>query len=232
MKHVDTSIVQMCGIISSLDPLLSCKDLESLYIGSAGHISDLSPLSTCTSLKSLILEASIVTDLAPLSSMPLLEDLSITKIKGQPSVTDLSPLSLCKNLTKLNLCRNEELVDLIPLQLCPNLRHLDISFIKPIKDLFCFEEGFEKLAILNISHPPFSYLRILMLPVTDLSPLSRLGDLAMFVCMGLAGSASLLPLAQCRKLRVLLCSSSAHAYELKRERPDMIVEAMPEVWYT
>ena len=89
--------------IKSLVPLLACKELETLQINYAYEFFDLSPLSPLTRLTSLILRVGKVTDLSPLSSMVLLEELNLSGIE---LVQDISSLSHCRSLRKLNLGGN------------------------------------------------------------------------------------------------------------------------------
>ena len=124
--------------IESLAPLSACKELETLEIQFAHQISDLSPLSSCKRLKKLILLDSIVIDLTPLLSMPLLEEVDFSS----GTVKDLSTLSHSKKLKKLSIGSNWDLQDLSPLCQCPNLEELDISDLPLIKDLSFFERGF------------------------------------------------------------------------------------------
>jgi Leucine-rich repeat (LRR) protein len=49
-----------------------------VIFGSASMITDLSPLSACKRLKTLVLEGSMSSDLTPLLSMPLLEELLLS----------------------------------------------------------------------------------------------------------------------------------------------------------
>ena len=95
-------IVDDGRFLQSLEPLSACKHLEILDMSNAYRISDLSPLSYCRRLRKLILYHSEVTDLTPLASTPLLEELDLCKSGGR-SIEDLSPLSYCKRLKKLNL---------------------------------------------------------------------------------------------------------------------------------
>ena len=66
-------------MLRNLDCLSTCKGLETLELTFALLLSDLFPLSFCTRLKNLSNGYSSVINLAPLSSMPLLEKLSLIK---------------------------------------------------------------------------------------------------------------------------------------------------------
>jgi Leucine-rich repeat (LRR) protein len=186
-----------------LKPLSACKELETLEILYARGISDLSPLSSCTRLKKFQVIRSEVTDLNPLMSIPLLEELVISKPLSSSLIKDLYPLSRCKKLRMLK--------DLSPLCQCPDLEGLYIDFLPLIKDLSFFEKGFTKLRVLDITY----------LKVKDLSPLTRLKNLEELDCWGIPQTTSLLPLARCCKLKQLNCSRNAiDLDELKEKRTE------------
>ena len=140
--------------------------------------------------------------------MPLLEKLDLS----DGSVIDVSPLFHCKKLKRLHLRNNQGIEDLSPLCRCPNLEELDISALPLIKDLSFFEKGFTKLRVLKFR----------CLPVDDLSPLTRLKNLQMLACHSVPQTTSLLPLARCYKLKVIVCSKNAmDLAELRERRPDL-----------
>ena len=212
---------------SQLKPLSACKELEELSIGhwessvDFSYITDLSPLSNCTKLKKLILPRSLVTDITPLSSLPLLEELDLFK-KGEVmggSIVDITPLSQCKKLKFVELGGNGEIKDLSPLSQCPDLEVLDSTGFVNINNLSCFDKGFEKLRVFLLTRSP----------VDDLSPLSRLQNLVELNCCHINETTSLLPLARCRKLKVLVCSRSNSNEndldELRAARPDLDISA-------
>jgi hypothetical protein len=194
----------------SLESLSACKELETLKISRAPQMSALSPLSSCTRLKTLIINRSKVTDLTPLLSMPLLEEVDFAFC----SINEVSPLSHCKRLQKLFIGNNDDIEDLSPLCQCPDLEELSISWLPLIKDLSFLEKGFTKLRVLHIS----------LLPVDDLSPVTRLQNLEELYCWGIPQTTSLLPLAKCYKLQKIRCHKiSMDLTELLEKRLDIVI---------
>ena len=204
--------------LHSLDPLRGCTELEIFDIEVAHQISDLNPLNACTRLKTLILPYSQVTDISVLSSMPLLEEISLQKTGDpslkEPSIKDLSPLAQCKRLKKLNIAGNQDIKDISSLSHCTQLEKLQMWGLTKISDLKHLS-SLTKLKNLDISH----------VPVEDLTPLSALQDLKMLVCRGIPLTSSLLPLARCIKLKNLYCYGNAKDLDiLKEKRPDLEID--------
>ena len=183
--------------------LSECTKLEVLKIFDATKLHCIAHLSSCTRLKTLILTGSRVTDLTPLSSLPLLERLDLSldaEYDWSLLKRDLSPLCQCLNLKRLNIGGILGIKDLSPLSKCPELEELGIQNMFQITNLSFFEDGFTKLKVLDIS-------RLLLL--TDLTPLTKLPNLEELDCRFISLSTSLLPLARCLKLRHLACSKCA-----------------------
>ena len=200
--------------LESLEPLSACKQLETLEIHQAYTISDLSPLYSCMRLKNLLLTASYVTDLAPLSHLLLLEELDLYDEDEISFISIISPLSYCKKLKNLNIGCNVAIKDLSPLSQCPDLEELHIYGLPLIKDLSFFENGFTKLRDLLINS----------FQVDDLSPLIKLQSLEVLDCHRIPHTTSLLPLARCYKLKKLNCSMETNLEDLNRLR-----EMRPEI---
>ena len=196
----------------TLCPLSVCKDFKSLQVE---YVTDIACLSSCTRLKKLVLTMSTVTDLTPISSMPMLEELNLWRSgSNYPSIEDLSPLSQCRGLKSLDVGGNKGIKDLSPLCQCPDLEKLYINDLLLIKDLSFLNKvrnkGFTKLRFLDIAG----------LPLGDLSPLIQLNNLEEIVCLRIPPTTSLLPLARCRKLKRMECSrNTMDLEELKERRP-------------
>jgi Leucine-rich repeat (LRR) protein len=147
-------------------------------------------------------------DLTPLLSMPLLEELTL--LDGH--LKDLSTLIECKILKKLNIGGNKDIEDLSPLSRLPLLDQLVVWNLPLIKDLSFFEKGFAKLRALDLSY----------LELDDLSPLTRLQNLEELSCPHIPITTSLLPLARCIKLKNLRCPREGMDLDqLKERRPDL-----------
>ena len=145
-QTLPVNIIQKCPRIIELSymfgpQLRSLKGcpigLKWLSIGLAPHLSDISPLASCTMMRVLNLNATIITDISVVASMPLLETFSCYKSEDaiQPSITDLSPLAFCLKLKEISITGNIEVQDLSPLSACIALEDLDISFCFRVKDL-------------------------------------------------------------------------------------------------
>ena len=98
-----------------------CPELETLEICQGSNISDLGPLASCSRLKMLALIRSLTDDLSPLSSMPLLEELSIFRCS---SIQSLDPLSGLMNLHYLDCFGIDPQTSLLPLASCTGLKDL------------------------------------------------------------------------------------------------------------
>ena len=107
--------------LESLEPLRGCPELESLELMRATQIMDLSPLASCARLKCLRMNNSPVTDLSPLSSMPLLEVLDLFNCSD---IKSLDPLSRLKNLRDLSCIDIDPETSLLPLASCNGLKEL------------------------------------------------------------------------------------------------------------
>ena len=192
--------------MESFEPLSACKELENLEISGAYDFSDLTLLSPCSKLKKLVLRETSITDLAPVSSTPLLEQLDLSKNQDADDDSeddsedmDLSPLSQCTKLEVLELKGIRSIEDLSPLCQCPDLKKLCVSMLPLIEDLSFLEKGFTKLRVLDIS----------FLELDDLSPLASLQNLEMLYCIDIPETTSILPLARCYKLQQIHCSDAA-----------------------
>jgi Leucine-rich repeat (LRR) protein len=119
-----------------------------------GGISDLMPLSFCKNLKYLDLNCSSVTDISPLLSLSMLEDLSLARLDGYPSIKELSPLSHCKKLKTLDIASNNDITDLSRLIHCPDLQYLDLTGLSQLEDLQPLTkfQSLEVLFILGITN--------------------------------------------------------------------------------
>jgi hypothetical protein len=114
----------------------------------------------------------------------------------------------------LNFGNSLFIEDLSPLCHCPDLEQLNISNLNCIEGLSFFEEGFTKLRVLNMR----------LLPVNDLSPLSRLQTLEELDCKYVPETTSLLPLARCYKLKKITSHNEAmDLTELREKRSDIIL---------
>ena len=108
---------------SFLKSLEGCPDgLKSLIIRYGDLLSSLEPLRGCTELESLEIGCSFrITDLSPLASMPLLEDL---KILGCSNIKSLNPLSGLKKLRSCDVRGVDPQTSVLPLSLCESLKVL------------------------------------------------------------------------------------------------------------
>ena len=69
-------------------------------------------------------------------------------------------------------------------------------------------------------------LDIVFLQVDDLSPLIKLQNLEELDCRRIPKTTSLLPLARCRNLKVLICLDNASDLnKLQEQRPDLKISA-------
>lgn len=110
-------------------PLLDCANsVESLQIQQNPELIDISALNTFTNLKRIAFEAYEekfveLQDLNILSELPLLEDVSLSKI---PQLSDISFLSKLTKLERLVISNMPELSDISVIQ---NLKHLKTLII-------------------------------------------------------------------------------------------------------
>ena len=191
------------------------RTLRGCVLISPYHISELGPLASCTRLKRLSLNSSQVTDLSSLASMPLLEELQITKQYGHPSIRDISPLIQCSNIKILHLSGHHEIRDLNPLCLMVHMTHL-----------FLREACVEDLALLSVCKS----LEVLDISkcsmITSLASLTALTSLRSLTCSGIKWQVSLLCLSSCKRLKDLVCSENASGLDdLKRRLPELSANA-------
>ena len=125
--------------LESLEPLQKCRALESLDIRRAGQICDLSPIASCVMMKLFFLHDTQISDLSPLSLMPLLENLSIYNCSN---IKSLDPLSGLMNLEKLDCIGIDPQTSLLPLISCTGLEELgcdrdavDIEELQTVRSL-------------------------------------------------------------------------------------------------
>lgn len=141
-----------------------------------GDISDedLTLLAQCTNLRLLILDYQQITDLSPLSGLPL-EYLSLTGNE----ISDLSPLASCQALITLDLGENPVRSLAVPAQL-PNLRELVL-------------DGSAITSVDALAGSGLQYLNLRTTWVTDYTPLESCPHLTRLITGDLpAGAAATL----------------------------------------
>ena len=146
--------------LKSLEPLRRCTQMESFLILGGTETSDLSPLITCTRLKTLGISSSLVTDLSPLLSMPLLEILYISCCE---SIKSLDLLPRLTNLKELHCQNIDSKTSLLPLVSCVGLKKLvcdqfsvDLEELRKKKLDLCVRFGLRfgpNMQPIDISHP-------------------------------------------------------------------------------
>jgi len=210
LRHLSALKVGCTPSVTSLAPLASLRDLESLWLSGANS-PDLGPIGVLPKLKVLRLDcARQVADLSPLAR---LKELRVLEIDGSGKLTDLSPLARLPNLNVLVIRR------------CPAL--LDISCVGRLRNLTWFGLHGSPLVgdITALRH--LANLRTVEIEgspnLRDVSPLAKLSNLetiSLQACENLIDISSLAALRTLTRIEIIDCPKVMDLWPLRRAAQD------------
>ncbi|NET49145.1 MAG: CHAT domain-containing protein [Merismopedia sp. SIO2A8] len=199
--------------LSSLHPLASLTQLQSLYLGQ-NEITDLNPLVSLNQLTDLYLFENNITDIHTISSLQNLKILSLDNNKVQ----DLSPLSELNELTILFLNYNE-FFTLDPIKELPNLSELyvnhneivDLSSMRSLSQLTHLNLGANQITDVD-DLAKLNQLQELSLNNNAITAVDELASLAQLTHLDLRNNP--IGVKQCPVVPITICAFSDDAAEV------------------
>ena len=118
--------------LSDFTPIGDASQLEGMRIRYCKELDNLEFMRRCIDLRTFILEGSHVTNLGPVSDLPVLSELALIRC---PELDDLSALAALLNLENLTLVSCRKLKDLSPLAHLRNLKQFTLLDCPNVKSL-------------------------------------------------------------------------------------------------